>query len=51
MEVDQHCLGRTIVYHHAMSFQKHCHRADHENKVAQFLTKLSLIQKEIFLEH
>ena len=33
-KVDQHCLGLTIVYHHIMSFQKNCHRADHENKVA-----------------
>ena len=30
----QHCLGLTVVYHHAMSFRKNCHRVDHDNKVA-----------------
>ena len=24
-KVDQHCFGLTIVFHHAMSFQKNCH--------------------------
>ena len=33
-KVDKHCLDLTIVYHHAMSFQKHCYKADHENKVS-----------------
>ena len=32
--VDQPCYGLTFVSQHAMSFQKKCHRADHQNKVA-----------------
>ena len=48
MKFDQHCLGLTIVYHHAMSFQKNCHKADQKNKVAHFFPKLSLVQKDIF---
>ena len=51
MKVEQNCFHQTIVYHHAMSFQKNVHRADHENKVAQFFPKLSLVQKNIFLEN
>ena len=50
-KVDQHWFGPTIVSHHATSFQKNPHRADHENKVAWFLPELPLVQKGIFLEN
>ena len=46
--VEQHCFVLTM--HHAMSFQESCHRADHENKVAQFLPELTLVQKGNFVE-
>ena len=36
---DQHFLGLTIAYHHAMPFQKIFHRADHENKIAPTLKR------------
>ena len=47
-KVDQHCFGLTIISHHAMSFQKNPHRADHENKVVQFIPELPIVQKENF---
>ena len=50
-KVDQHYFGLTIVSHHAMSFQKYHHRANHENKVAWFLPELPLVQKGNFLEN
>ena len=33
-----------------MSFQKVCHRANHDNKVAQFYPKLFPVQQRIFSE-
>ena len=50
-KVDQHYFGLTIVSHHAMSFQKYHHRANHENNVALFLPELPLVQKGNFLEN
>ena len=49
-KVDQHYFGPTIAFHHATSFQKGLHRADHEKKVVQLLPELLLVQKEIFFE-
>ena len=48
MKVEQNCLDQTIVYHHAMSFQKNFNRADHENKVAPFFSKIVPSPKKDF---
>ena len=46
--VDQNCSSLTIVSHHALSFQKNCHKADQENKV--FALIATYLKKEFFLK-
>ena len=45
-KVDQRCVVLTIAYHHAISFQNNCHRADHENHI--FFQNCAYSKKRFF---